>query len=111
MIRRPPRSTRTDTLFPYPTLFRTEYADLLAQEQACGNAERQRREKLLNSHACEPNAGIRKAEKRHDEESAPGRYGVFKHMQRTIDRVRSAWSLADRDHHGRGAPRNGGMQP
>src|SRR3546814_12263012 len=22
MIRRPPRSTRTDTLFPYPTLFR-----------------------------------------------------------------------------------------
>src|SRR3546814_683689 len=23
MIRRPPRSTRTDTLFPYPTLFRT----------------------------------------------------------------------------------------
>src|SRR3546814_12873858 len=24
MIRRPPRSTRTDTLFPYTTLFRTE---------------------------------------------------------------------------------------
>src|SRR3546814_17478568 len=24
MIRRPPRSTRTDTLFPYPTLFRTD---------------------------------------------------------------------------------------
>src|SRR3546814_10947764 len=23
MTRRPPRSTRTDTLFPYPTLFRT----------------------------------------------------------------------------------------
>src|SRR3546814_11325180 len=28
MIRRPPRSTRTDTLFPYTTLFRSE--DLLA---------------------------------------------------------------------------------
>src|SRR3546814_6583585 len=27
MIRRPPRSTRTDTLFPYTTLFRS-YADL-----------------------------------------------------------------------------------
>src|SRR3546814_10051040 len=26
MIRRPPRSTRTDTLFPYTTLFRSEYA-------------------------------------------------------------------------------------
>src|SRR3546814_3429558 len=26
MIRRPPRSTRTDTLFPYTTLFRSEIA-------------------------------------------------------------------------------------
>src|SRR3546814_4815483 len=28
MIRRPPRSTRTDTLFPYTTLFRSDLADL-----------------------------------------------------------------------------------
>src|SRR3546814_19707169 len=28
MIRRPPRSTRTDTLFPYTTLFRSECAFL-----------------------------------------------------------------------------------
>src|SRR3546814_20252938 len=27
MIRRPPRSTRTDTLFPYTTLFRSEVGD------------------------------------------------------------------------------------
>src|SRR3546814_10831022 len=27
MIRRPPRSTRTDTLFPYTTLFRSRCAD------------------------------------------------------------------------------------
>src|SRR3546814_10717604 len=27
MIRRPPRSTRTDTLFPYTTLFRSESQD------------------------------------------------------------------------------------
>src|SRR3546814_11872665 len=26
MIRRPPRSTRTDTLFPYPTLFRSAWS-------------------------------------------------------------------------------------
>src|SRR3546814_10542155 len=26
MIRRPPRSTRTDTLFPYTTLFRSKHA-------------------------------------------------------------------------------------
>src|SRR3546814_20974081 len=29
MIRRPPRSTRTDTLFPYTTLFRSEGVHLL----------------------------------------------------------------------------------
>src|SRR3546814_15007481 len=28
MIRRPPRSTRTDTLFPYTTLFRSQYVGL-----------------------------------------------------------------------------------
>src|SRR3546814_3452438 len=27
MIRRPPRSTRTDTLFPYTTLFRSRYEE------------------------------------------------------------------------------------
>src|SRR3546814_4262408 len=30
MIRRPPRSTRTDTLFPYTTLFRSLVAEALA---------------------------------------------------------------------------------
>src|SRR3546814_1797855 len=42
MIRRPPRSTRTDTLFPYTTLFRSAIAHLRecvvedAVEQAAG---------------------------------------------------------------------------
>src|SRR3546814_7779129 len=31
MIRRPPRSTRTDTLFPYTTLFRSKFGDAAAQ--------------------------------------------------------------------------------
>src|SRR3546814_7560681 len=31
MIRRPPRSTRTDTLFPYTTLFRSAYFWLVHQ--------------------------------------------------------------------------------
>src|SRR3546814_18867255 len=29
MIRRPPSSTRTDTLFPYPTLFRSRWSAIL----------------------------------------------------------------------------------
>src|SRR3546814_552550 len=31
MIRRPPRSTRTDTLFPYTTLFRSQYRPQIGQ--------------------------------------------------------------------------------
>src|SRR3546814_5310324 len=33
MIRRPPRSTRTDTLFPYTTLFRSPYHVFPAQNR------------------------------------------------------------------------------
>src|SRR3546814_10696612 len=37
MIRRPPRSTRTDTLFPYTTLFRARRIAVLAPESPYGN--------------------------------------------------------------------------
>src|SRR3546814_9313973 len=33
MIRRPPRSTRTDTLFPYTTLFRSQFIDVFQQNK------------------------------------------------------------------------------
>src|SRR3546814_13262594 len=36
MIRRPPRSTRTDTLFPYTTLFRSEEEPQLALDELEG---------------------------------------------------------------------------
>src|SRR3546814_3324846 len=42
MIRRPPRSTRTDTLFPYTTLFRSavaRHADPRRAEQQLGDAD------------------------------------------------------------------------
>src|SRR3546814_5033358 len=35
MIRRPPRSTRTDTLFPYTTLFRSQVAGKYLRGQRC----------------------------------------------------------------------------
>src|SRR3546814_16589439 len=35
MIRRPPRSTRTDTLFPYTTLFRSDRTDLKGEHFGC----------------------------------------------------------------------------
>src|SRR3546814_9827716 len=36
MIRRPPRSTRTDTLFPYTTLFRSFFITVYAGRIWCG---------------------------------------------------------------------------
>src|SRR3546814_1927747 len=42
MIRRPPRSTRTDTLFPYTTLFRSTAA-VPGGEDAAGDARSRRR--------------------------------------------------------------------
>src|SRR3546814_6837282 len=33
MIRRPPRSTRTDTLFPYTTLFRSQGNPIVGRQQ------------------------------------------------------------------------------
>src|SRR3546814_4494653 len=38
MIRRPPRSTRTDTLFPYTTLFRS--AQILTNSRMCAEGHR-----------------------------------------------------------------------
>src|SRR3546814_2598296 len=35
MIRRPPRSTRTDTLFPYTTLFRSGFSSSVRYRRNC----------------------------------------------------------------------------
>src|SRR3546814_10422152 len=40
MIRRPPRSTRTDTLFPYTTLFRSKALRQSCQAQQASRQER-----------------------------------------------------------------------
>src|SRR3546814_16796993 len=39
MIRRPPRSTRTDTLFPYTTLFRSHRIGGIEKKAGTGNIE------------------------------------------------------------------------
>src|SRR3546814_4674027 len=43
MIRRPPRSTRTDTLFPYTTLFRSDHQYLVGAAAVRGAHDDQRR--------------------------------------------------------------------
>src|SRR3546814_7912795 len=85
MILPPPRSTRTDTLFPYTTLFRSvgaqrpfrpserdqrlaggEDAELFAEEQAERDAERQRIEQHRRIHPPQIDARIHQPENRHD---------------------------------------------
>src|SRR3546814_17307538 len=48
MIRRPPISTRSDTLFPYTTLFRSHVRTMIA---AC-KSQSQRKKKRLSFPAC-----------------------------------------------------------
>src|SRR3546814_1144543 len=53
MIRRPPRSTRTDTLFPYTTLFRSDrFEAVFEMRQGFGNHWRSIREPPRRAIAC-----------------------------------------------------------
>src|SRR3546814_8999822 len=46
MIRRPPRSTRTDTLFPYTTLFRSSDGGMVFDAPPCGAVAGARKRKV-----------------------------------------------------------------
>src|SRR3546814_6605107 len=61
MIRRPPRSTRTDTLFPYTTLFRSP-------DDQCNQADSLRRARPIQPRkfAAEPDVGAHRALRRLD---------------------------------------------
>src|SRR3546814_9847924 len=47
MIRRPPRSTRTDTLFPYTTLFRSTGVERAYRARAYGEVSQAQLEELI----------------------------------------------------------------
>src|SRR3546814_6946876 len=47
MIRLPPRSTRTDTLFPYTTLFRSPGVGIADPRGVCETVDRQREVRLV----------------------------------------------------------------
>src|SRR3546814_3630331 len=77
MIRRPPRSTRTDTLFPYTTLFRSA-GGLAVLERQIG-ATRSQHENLRTAVLVDENLtrarflGLRHQEIDDDRLAAPGR--------------------------------------
>src|SRR3546814_9034640 len=56
MIRRPPRATRTDTLFPYTTLFRSR--DWTPPCRECGAAYRPRQWEFSSASARRPRGSL-----------------------------------------------------
>src|SRR3546814_6403370 len=70
MIRRPPRSTRTDTLFPYTTLFRSCREPAPVQGQSGG--EREAREDEQDAAAAQVMAG------QAEQVVCEGRWGRFR---------------------------------
>src|SRR3546814_4135553 len=80
MIRRPPRSTRTDTLFPYTTLFRSELA--LGADvphvgaKADGEADPDQDERRTLHHELAPAV---EAGERRDEEMVERAAGIVAH--------------------------------
>src|SRR3546814_5212256 len=70
MIRRPPRSTRTDTLFPYTTLFRSVR---LADHAACGRRAGEAGHCLRGAHRLRPphpRAALRLRRRRSEEHTS-----------------------------------------
>src|SRR3546814_12038448 len=70
MIRRPPRSTRTDTLFPYTTLFRSTASPCLFQGRNGGKLGRG--ERIRTSGPCLPKTVHYQAELLPDRSGAGG---------------------------------------
>src|SRR3546814_6795553 len=84
MIRRPPRSTRTDTLFPYTTLFRSAARsrrdpDQRARRQAVQGADRRRRRPFRPRFLLRPAAAAGRSEEHTSELQSLMRisYAVF----------------------------------
>src|SRR3546814_10986410 len=64
MIRQPPRSTRTDTLFPYTTLFRSGIAVGRDDHRAAGEAEKSVLGADENLHALRRASEVEQADER-----------------------------------------------
>src|SRR3546814_3416020 len=61
MIRRPPRSTRTDTLFPYTTLFRSRRGETRRRRGTRSKVEAPADEEAAPDHVVKRGIGVRVA--------------------------------------------------
>src|SRR3546814_12733061 len=99
MIRRPPRSTRTDTLFPYTTLFRSLYPFPVASGRIAGGGWPRRAPDRRRG-------GHRKADRLSDRRATMARYPSARHRRlhaqrrppaAAARRAGALWHRVDRD--------------
>src|SRR3546814_6044806 len=94
MIRRPPRSTRTDTLFPYTTLFRSASGDpvrnpkrvIMLRSQALGRICSSNPQECISRSADQR----RKTEENRD---APGRIRSEEHTSELQSLMRNSYAV------------------
>src|SRR3546814_4239416 len=104
MIRRPPRSTRTDTLFPYTTLFRSHVqrsVSAAAALRSSGRRANKRRENRSEEHTSELQSLMRisyavfclkkkkkkKKQQLHVTKKIPRITNKYKHHERTCQQL------------------------
>src|SRR3546814_20078532 len=96
MIRRPPRSTRTDTLFPYTTLFRSTEIREAAERKG---GDRDRRQRHVALYLPQIDEGDELVE--HDlaaEQAADGRAFVPRHAHQPHDGAKDRADQIGRAH-------------
>src|SRR3546814_2077124 len=79
MIRRPPRSTLTDTLFPYTTLFRSGKIALVEEYEGGPPLDKRKLQWMMENYTCVTFNGINRSEEHTSELQSLMRisYAVF----------------------------------
>src|SRR3546814_2522824 len=95
MIRRPPRSTRTDTLFPYTTLFRSHAISGRQQEWRRRPDRRQRLDPASEGEGAvrERGAGFRRAERSREAKGVQARRRSEEHTSELQSLMRISYAV------------------
>src|SRR3546814_9257197 len=100
MIRRPPRSTRTDTLFPYTTLFRSVYASSWSKFRCPARRVTGRRREPVQARQCKAMVPKGRSEEHTSELQSLMRisYAVFCLKKKNTKYKKKQWNTKNTKH-------------